>query len=112
MSIDRFFDRTVEIIHPAEITGYGAGIERDYANGTSEFTTGWLHQLTEAERTTSTRDAVTATHVLRAPVTAPIRPYDRIRVDGETFDLDGKPATARRPGEPHHLRVSLAYVDG
>lgn len=110
--IEDFFDQTVEIIHPVEIAGYGAGIERDYDNGTTDTTVGWLHQLTEAERTSSTRDAVTATHVLRAPADARIRPYDRIRVDGETFDLDGKPARARRPGESHHLRVSLVYVDG
>jgi hypothetical protein len=107
-----FFDRTVTIVHPAEIAGYGAGIERDYATGTSDTTVGWLHQLTEAERTSSTRDAVTATHVLRCPADAPIQPYDRIVVDGETFDLDGKPATARRPGGEHHKRVALVYVDG
>lgn len=112
MSINRYFDRTVEIIRPAIVAGYGNGTERDYENGTVTKTVGWLHQMSEAEQRSGTRDAVTATHVLRAPVDAPIAAHDQIRIDGAVYDIDGPPAVARRPGSPHHLRVSLIYVDG
>lgn len=113
MSIDAFFVRTVTIQHPVLVpSGYGDGMEEDFTTPTTTVVKGWLHQLSESEQVSSTRDADVSTHVLRLPAGTAIDSGDRVVVDGQTFLVDGPVAKHWRPNGEHHRRVPLRYIDG
>ena len=113
MSIEHFFVRTVAIQHPALVaSGYGAATEADFSSATTATVKGWLHQLTELEDQTATRDAEVSTHVLRLPKGTVIGSGDRVVIDGQTFEVNGPPNRAWTPEGEHHVRVPLRYVDG
>lgn len=110
--IERFYVRTVTVTNPAVVAGPGSSTELDYDAGTTTTLRGWLHQLTEDELQSATRDAAIATHVLRVPTSAPITARSRVTVDGRPYDVIGPPGEAWTPRGEHHLRVSLRSVDG
>ncbi len=111
MSIDRFFVRDVDILHPALVASYGDAQREDYVDATVTRVKGWLHQLSESELQSATRDAKISTHVLRLPEGTDVLPVDRVRIDGQLFDVDGPPARVWTPGGEHHVKVSLSYTE-
>ena len=71
---------------------------------------GWLQQTDSVEVNTG-RQVVTSRWLLFLPAEAVISESDRVTVDGDTFEVAGRPDRVKTPRGVHHLEVRLSLVD-
>lgn len=110
--IERFFVRDVTILHPALVATRYSGTDEDFSAATPVAVKGWLHQLTQSELQSATRDAAVSAYVLRLPRGTVIDEHDRVVIDGDTYSVDGAPHRAWTPRGEHHTRVELTLIEG
>lgn len=117
--IDDFFVHDVTILRAATVTdGYGDSAHT-WTGSTSKVTKGWLAQIQETEAGAFGASAgagrallAVTRDVLRLPIDTDITAYDRVVVDGITYEVDGKPRRVWTPRGAHHLKVNLRAVEG
>lgn len=112
MSLERLLrTRQVVIIRAARVEDPYGDVELDWANATRTVTTGWLSQGSSVELLVA-RDTVVTVSQVYLPKEADVDRQDRLEVDGELYDIVGKPNLAHSPRGPHHLEVTVREVLG
>lgn len=107
MSIDNLFTTTVTIVTPATVTSTRYNSERpDWDHPSEVDAIGWLTELSTVE-VLDGRDTVVSGWRLFLPAGTAITARDRVRIDGDTFDVDGQPHSATSPAGEHHIEVTL-----
>lgn len=101
----------VTILRPATSTDRYGNVIPDWTGATSTAVDAWISQRasTEAE---AGRDTVATTLGMFVDADVDIEAGDRVVVDGETWEVDGRPLRARTPRGVHHLEVGLRTVTG
>lgn len=110
MSFAGLLDHDVDILTPTTTADrYGGTTKTGWTETTVK---GWVSQRGGSE-STDLREAQVGTWVLFLHPDATIDGIDRVRWEGITFEVDGPPNPAYRPGSGlHHYEVPLRVVDG
>ena len=112
MSFAAKLDRTVTILTAGSTIDRRQNEAVDWSAATETTTVGWLAQTSGTE-TRDGRDGQVSTWALLLPADASITALDRVVVDGVTYEVDGPPRSARRPGRGvHHVEVTLKLAKG
>ena len=110
MSFASLLDHDVTILTPVETADRYGGTEK--TSWTPATVKGWVSQRGGSEQT-DLREAQVSTWVLYLHPTATIDGKARVQWEGITFEVDGPPNPAHRPGTGlHHYEVPLRVVDG
>lgn len=112
MSLARLMDQPITILHaPTAANRYG-GNDLDWANATTTDTVCWVNDIASTE-VVDGRDALVSHWHLYLPAGTAITGKDRVRIDGQLYEVDGPISTASRPGKGvHHLECHLLLVKG
>lgn len=110
MSLDQLLTTPVTIITPGSMTStrYNSQLP-DWTFPDEVDTIGWLTELSTTE-VLDGRDTVLTGWRLFLPAGTTITAVDRVRIDGDTFDVDGQPHSATTPNGEHHIEVNLTRV--
>ncbi len=105
----RLGDHTITVVSAPYITDpYGnQGSERDWDNATDTTVSGCSVQGQPSSEFTQDRDAVVIRKELFAPVDTALAAGDRVRWDGDTYDVDGDPQVERHGTYTDHLYALL-----
>lgn len=103
----------VTILHPGGGENRYHDIEKSWDDAMEEHVLGWMAQQSRSELTDAGREAEVSGWVLWLHPDATISGRDRVRWSGLTFDVDGAPHPALKPGKGvHHYEVPLQLVEG
>lgn len=109
MSLKRLFSQTATVVS----TPFGPETD-DYGNVVpgAESRVEYPARLEETGSTEVTldRDTVTSDWRVFLPPEAAISAYDRVEVDGEMYEVVGRPARLRTPRGVHHVEARLRAV--
>lgn len=83
----------------------------DWTSPTSTATTVWIAQTATSEDLDH-RDGTVDTVIATFPAGTVITAYDRVVIDGQTYEVDGKPNRAWTPRGEHHVEVVLREIVG
>lgn len=110
MSFAALLDHDVTILTPTiGQDRYGGTAKTGWSSATVK---GWVSQSSRSEAN-DLREAQVGTWVLFLHPDATIDGLDRVQWEGITFEVDGPPNPAHRPGSGlHHYEVPLRVVDG
>lgn len=111
MTLEYFRTYPVTILHPGSVTDRYHHVAPDWATATATTVNAWVAQRTSSEFDQG-RVTITTSLGLFLDASAAIAPGDRVLVDGDTWEVDGRPLPARTPQGVHHLEVSLRMVTG
>lgn len=113
MTIESFFVVDATILRAGTRTSRTDEELADWSDTTSTNVKGWRSQEATSEPTGPGRLLVSVTReVFYVPADTDVTEHDRIAIDGVTFDIAGKPRTARTPRGEHHLELTLVAVEG
>ena len=119
MGIERFFRREVWRLRAPETTDRYGNPVRDWDNATRTRMRGWVYHTDSIETATaaavdtgSTRDVAVSAWKLDLPKGSDVLRSDRFEIDGDVFEVNGKPRTLHTTRGPHHIQVSLREVEG
>jgi hypothetical protein len=110
--IEKFFVRDVEILTAATTTDRYGDTVLSWTSPTVEDTKVWLAQNSATEPQGEGRDPLVTDLVLFLPTGTTIDGRNRVRIDGTTYTVEGRPRDAWTPGGSHHLEVNLQEVAG
>jgi head-tail adaptor len=111
MTIDRLLHDTVVLLHPgAGSDDYGNPVPTWALGAASQTVSAVVQQIGRAEQT-SDRDTPASDWLLVVPAGTAISAYDRVRWQGATFEVIGKPAPWSTPRGPHHLEARIRLVE-
>ena len=112
MSFAAKLDQAVTIQTPAVLIDRRQNAQADWSTATETTTVGWLAQTSGTE-TRDGRDAQVSGWLLYLPADASIDATCRVVVGGVTYEVDGPPVSARRPGYGvHHVEAKLKLAKG
>lgn len=108
MSYERLLTETVTVLHtePSGTDAYGNEVPGPVTMATYPAR---LEQRGTTELTAD-RATVTSTWLLFLPDSAEVTAHDRVEVDGEPFEVVGRPARRTTPRGLHHLEAELRAV--
>jgi hypothetical protein len=104
-------------IHDVDILIAGIRIDAfgdpqpDWTSPTTLSTKAWFADLPSIE-VLEGRDAVSTTSVINLPAGTPITAFDRVRIFGRIYEVNGEPMVAWTPRGEHHREVLLNRVTG
>ena len=111
MSLANLLVRDVTILRAGTGTDRYGNAVLNWATATSSTMTGWLARDSEA-KIEGDRDELQTTWTLRLPALTDITGYDRVVIDGTTYEVFGAPNHPWTPRGEHHVRVPLRLVQG
>ena len=80
--------------------------------GGEESVAGCFWQPRSTSEALGGRDTVTIDAWCAAPPTASVTATDKIRFEGVTYAINGRPALHHTPHGPHHYEIELTRVEG
>ena len=112
MSIEALMTHDVIIVRPGTTTDRYNDSVPDWTNTTRRRAKAWVSQRTASE-INDNRDAEVSTWQGFFPATVDLRSGDRVVWGPITFEVDGPPNPAHRPGSGvHHYEAPLKVVEG
>ncbi|MFG2001687.1 head-tail adaptor protein [Spirillospora sp. NPDC048911] len=99
---------TVTVIHPAGRDRWGDTV----AGGTETAVSGCFWQPVSSSEQQIAADTVDVVARLFMPAAVDVRATDRIRFEGRTYAVEGRPALHHTPAGPHHYELELRDVEG
>lgn len=112
MSIDALMTHDVTIVRAGTDTDRYGDTVADWSAATRRSSKAWISQ-TSASEILDSRNAELSTWRAYFPRTADVRAGDRIEWGSITFEVDGPPNPAHRPGTGvHHYEAPLKVVEG
>lgn len=113
MTLARYMILPVVITLPGSATDQWDNPVDDWDAATSTATTGWLAQNTTDEPAALGRsESLTFDAVLMLEPDEQINAKARVTVDGDAYEVAGRPTLARTPRGLHHIEVPLRSATG
>ena len=99
----------VKVVHPVETVNARNDVVRDYGPDAQREPLAWnITTPGASQEVWGDRDMTEVTWTVLAPVDAPIGEHDALEVDGEPFQVDGRPLRWHSPtGQLDHLAIAL-----
>lgn len=111
MSLTSLLVRTAVIQTATTSTDRYNNTVLDWTSPTSTTTTAWVAQTATIENQDH-RDATVDTVIATFPAGTAITAQNRVVIDGQTYEVDGKPNRAWTPRGEHHVECVLREVRG
>lgn len=112
MSLLSMMTDSVTIVKPAYITDEFGDTIKDWTTATRINTKGWMSHGSTTEINGGQETSITVWRVYLKD-NANVNRFDRIEYDGDTFEIQGKPIKAKRPGSTtHHIECTLNLIEG
>lgn len=83
----------------------------DWSAPTERSAKAWLAQ-TENGEVFDHRDATVWSFTATLDITAELQPYERVVIDGQVYEVVGRPNVAHTPRGPHHIEATLRRCAG
>lgn len=112
MSLESLMTDLVVIVHPAETVDRRGDSIKDWDNAIRTEVDAWCPELT-ADEDNERREAGVTYRLLYLPAGTDIERVDRVEFDADTYEVEGIPNHAHRPGRGvHHIQVRIKGVKG
>lgn len=111
MSFKKMLTTPVTIVRAAVVTDRYGAESADWTNARRTSTVGWLNDVSSSE-VVDGRDALISGWKLYLPADADVTGFDRVEIDGVTYEVNGPPSKAQTPKRVHHIECRLLLVEG